>query len=337
MRASGGRIFWASFFLTLAVIGPLLGLFAFWGVQQNRRAVQTQQAQSGVPIQRPGSLSLLLAVADERPAFVLVRLDGAAPAFRLIVVPGESVVLDGQGHPITLAESYAAAGPARAGSLLAATLGIQLDRYLAATPAVWGQSFSGLEQARVNLSPLLDEAARRALGVAAVAQLDAGEAASLLQGTALTGPALGRLRTAVWQAFALQCQGSLAESVPQGLRRCSGDLLTDLTALDLEELGRVLAQLADASCSPQADLLPRRCSPSPRRRLRQTKRPEPCSGVSSGRQRTRPRGCCPTRPDACTRIAPAQKRARPAAHSGTPGRVFRSIRSFSRTDSTYAH
>ena len=95
MRASGGRIFWASFFLTLAVIGPLLGLFAFWGVQQNRRAVQTQQAQSGVPIQRPGSLSLLLAVADERPAFVLVRLDGAAPAFRLIVVPGESVVLDG--------------------------------------------------------------------------------------------------------------------------------------------------------------------------------------------------------------------------------------------------
>ena len=45
---------------------------------------------------------------------------------------------------------------------------------------------------------------------------------------------------------------------PQGLRRCSGDLLTDLTALDLEELGRVLAQLADASCSPQADLLPGR-------------------------------------------------------------------------------
>ena len=63
MRASGGRIFWASFLLTLAVIGPLLGLFAFWGVQQNRQAVQTQQAQSGVPIQRPGSLSLLLAVA----------------------------------------------------------------------------------------------------------------------------------------------------------------------------------------------------------------------------------------------------------------------------------
>lgn len=258
MRASGGRIFWASFFLTLAVIGPLLGLFAFWGVQQNRRAVQTQQAQSGVPIQRPGSLSLLLAVADERPAFVLVRLDGAAPAFRLVVVPGETVVLDGQGQPITLAESYAAAGPARAGNLLAATLGIQLDRYLAATPAVWGQSLSGLEQARVNLSPLLDEAQRRALGVAAVAQLDAAEAANLLQGTDLTGPPLGRLRAAVWQAFALQSQGSLAEAVPQGLRRCSGDLLTDLTALDLEELGRVLAQLADASCSPQADLLPGR-------------------------------------------------------------------------------
>ena len=258
MRASGGRIFWASFLLTLAVIGPLLGLFAFWGVQQNRQAVQTQQAQSGVPIQRPGSLSLLLAVAGERPAFVLARLDGASPAFRLVVVPGETVVLDGQGQPITLAESYAAAGPARAGNLLAATLGIQLDRYLAATPAVWGQSLSGLGQARVNLSPLLDEAQRRALGVAAVAQLDAAEAVNLLQGTNLTGPPLGRLRAAVWQAFALQSQGSLAEAVPQGLRRCSGDLLTDLTALDLEELGRVLAQLTDASCSPQADLLPGR-------------------------------------------------------------------------------
>ena len=226
MRASGGRIFWASFLLTLAVIGPLLGLFAFWGVQQNRRAVQTQQA----PIQRPGSLSLLLAVAGDRPAFVLARLDGASPAFRLVVVPGETVVLDGQGQPITLAESYAAAGPARAGNLLAATLGIQLDRYLAATPAVWGQSLSGLGQTRVNLSPLLDEAQRRALGVAAVAQLDAAEAANLLQGTDLTGPPLGRLRAAVWQAFALQSQGSLAEAVPQGLRRCSGDLLTDLTA-----------------------------------------------------------------------------------------------------------
>ena len=133
-----------------------------------------------------------------------------------------------------------------------------VDRYLAATPAVWGQSLSGLGQARVNLSPLLDEAQRRALGVAAVAQLDAAEAANLLQGTDLTGPPLGRLRAAVWQAFALQSQGSLAEAVPQGLRRCSGDLLTDLTALDLEELGRVLAQLADASCSPQADLLPGR-------------------------------------------------------------------------------
>ena len=188
----------------------------------------------------------------------------AAGAVRLLGRAAESpgradpatVVLDGQGQPITLAESYAAAGPARAGNLLAATLGIQLDRYLAATPAVWGQSLSGLGQARVNLSPLLDEAQRRALGVAAVAQLDAAEAANLLQGTDLTGPPLGRLRAAVWQAFALQSQGSLAEAVPQGLRRCSGDLLTDLTALDLEELGRVLAQLADASCSPQADLLP---------------------------------------------------------------------------------
>ena len=197
------------------------------------------------PFSGAGGRSLLLAVADERPAFVLVRLDGAAPACRLIVVPGESVVLDGQGQPITLAESYAAAGPARAGSLLAATLGIQLDRYLAATPAVRGQSLSGLEQARVNLSPLLDEAARRALGVAAVAQLDAGEAASLL-GDGSHRPGAGAAKRLGWQAFALQCQGSLAESVPQGLRQFSGDLLTDLTALDLEELGRVLAQLADA-------------------------------------------------------------------------------------------
>ena len=165
MRASGGRIFWASFFLTLAVIGPLLGLFAFWGVQQNRRAVQTQQAQSGVPIQRPGSLSLLLAVADERPAFVLVRLDGAAPAFRLIVVPGESVVLDGQGQPITLAESYAAAGPARAGSLLAATLGIQLDRSRA--PGFGGGRRGSAGRRRSRLPLTGDGAHRPGAGAAA--------------------------------------------------------------------------------------------------------------------------------------------------------------------------
>ena len=250
MRASGGRIFWASFFSLWRSSGRFWGCSSSGGVQQNRRAVQTQQAQSGVPIQRPGSLSLLLAVADERPAFVLVRLDGAAPAFRLIVVPGESVVLDGQGQPITLAESYAAAGPAGRAVCWR-------PRWAFSWTAIWPPPRPcGAEPFRPGAGagqPLSPAGRSRAPGFGGGRRGSAGRRRSRLP---LTEDALsparrwGRLRTAVWQAFALQCQGSLAESVPQGLRRCSGDLLTDLTALDLEELGRVLAQLADASLQP---------------------------------------------------------------------------------------
>lgn len=190
---------------------------------------------------------------------MLVRLDGAAPAFRLIVVPGESVVLDGQGQPITLAESYAAAGPARAGSLLAATLGIQLDRYLAATPAVWGQSLSRPWSRRGSTS--LPCWTKPRAGFGGGRRGSAGVQAKpppSYRGRLSPARRWGGCGRRFGRRSPCNARGSLAESVPQGLRRCSGDLLTDLTALDLEELGRVLAQLADASCSPQADLLPGR-------------------------------------------------------------------------------
>ena len=61
MRAGGGKAFWLSFFLTMAVVMPLMGLFAFWSVRQNRQADPAGTAQSGIPVSA-GDRTLLAAV-----------------------------------------------------------------------------------------------------------------------------------------------------------------------------------------------------------------------------------------------------------------------------------
>ena len=256
MRAGGGKAFWLSFFLTMAVVMPLMGLFAFWSVRQNRQADPAGTAQSGIPVSA-GDRTLLAAVAGEEPAFLLLRLTGADAGLRAVTLPAETVVLDAQGKPVTLGDCYAAAGPARAGALLADTLGIQVERYLAAAPQVWAAAFEALGQVRVNPDGILEPAQRAALGLAGeVAVLDTDAAAALLaEGPAEPLPR-ARLRAAVWQAFALQGMDALSRQGLDGLRAVSGRLLTNLSATDLIELEELLGQLASGDCVPEFQLLP---------------------------------------------------------------------------------
>ena len=123
MRKSGPRAFWISFFLTLAILMPLLGAFVFYSAWQERESAPAAGSQSGVPVQRPTAANdrtVLVAVAAERPAFVLLRLNALEPAVTVCVVPAESVLL-GPGGTVLLADSYTSAGPARAAQLLGCT------------------------------------------------------------------------------------------------------------------------------------------------------------------------------------------------------------------------
>ena len=50
---SGPKAFWLSFFLTLAILVPLLGGFVLYGLWQQSTAAPAQITQSGVPVASP--------------------------------------------------------------------------------------------------------------------------------------------------------------------------------------------------------------------------------------------------------------------------------------------
>ena len=164
---NGPKAFWLSFFLTLAILIPLLGGFVLYGLWQRSTAAPAQIAQSGVPIGSPtqeNDHTLFVAVAAEQPGFVLLRLDGVNNIIRVCPVPAASVVSAPSG-PTLLRDSYASAGPGRAAELLSQTLNIQIDRYLAIAPASLATAWNGMEPPRVNLTGLLEPQELAALGL----------------------------------------------------------------------------------------------------------------------------------------------------------------------------
>ena len=103
---SGPKAFWLSFFLTLAILIPLLGSFVLYGLWQRDTAAPAQITQSGVPVGSPGQENdhtLFVAVAAEQPGFVLLRLDGVNGVIRICPLPAESVVAAPSG-PMQLGE-----------------------------------------------------------------------------------------------------------------------------------------------------------------------------------------------------------------------------------------
>ena len=256
MRSGPVRSFWLSFLLTLAVVMPVMGAFALY-VAAFPQTARTEQIQSGVPVNRPtgkNALSILAVSAGRQPAFVLVRLNATEACFRMYVLPAETVVLSGEG-PCTLAQAYETAGPARAADLLADTLQIPLEQYLAATPEVWAQAAEEAGTARLNLDGLLDEEERESLGLTeGVLTLNGEGAAQLLDAAELAPVRLAGLRAGIWQAFARQNRENLGTAVSGVLRQNSGSLLTNLSGVDLYTLADTLDYLAQAE--PEAQLMP---------------------------------------------------------------------------------
>lgn len=260
---SGPKAFWLSFFLTLAILVPLLGGFVLYGLWQQDSAAPAQITQSGVPVAGSGGdHTLFVAVAADSPGFVLLRLDGENDVIRVCPVPAASVV-SAPGGPTRLGDSYASAGPGRAAELLGQTLNIRIDRYLAIAPASLSAAWNGMEPPRVNLTGLLEpeELAALGLGEDPVVSLAPEDAPDFLAGLADAGvpPArLERVRGAVWDAALRQQLPNLSVSLIEGLRKTSSTLLTDLTLTDLYELQDTLSGLARRQARVEMEVLPGR-------------------------------------------------------------------------------
>ena len=263
MKKSGARAFWVAFFLTLAILMPLLGALIFYSAWQGgAAAAPAAESQAGVPVDKPGAandLTALAVVAAEEPSFVLVRLNALENEITLCPVPAESVLLGPTGA-VLLADSYASAGPARAAQLLASTLNIVIDRYIAIAPASLAEAWGELAPVRVNLTGLLEQSELDALGLAAdpVVSLEPGQATAFVAALQLPVAREARVRGAVWQAAFRHQLEALPTALPAGPRAARGGLLTDLTATDLYDLGDTLGFLARGQAAVTAETVPGR-------------------------------------------------------------------------------
>lgn len=255
MRSRRG-IFWYSLGLTLLLLLPMVLTVAFFTDQYQKQQLlrQASAAEDSLRVEpgAQGVFRLLLVVQQDKPAFVLARVDGPQQAVTLCALPG-SLLVDAPAGRTTLAECALSAGAGRAAQLLGNTVATgesaapQLA-YLAATPATWVECVGRSAAVRFDTAAVLSVAARQALGYGSdpVADCTAAQAGVLierLQGLLTGAGAQADARAAVWAAFARQDPMLLA-TLPDGLRRQSARLLTDLLAADLNALEQTLVYLS---------------------------------------------------------------------------------------------
>ena len=206
-------------------------------------------------------LTVLLCIADEQPGFLLAYLNASQNCVHLLSVPSVLTVPFAAGEA-TLAQCYAAAGPARCREALTETLALPQDtHYLALSPAVLERIAGRYGPVRVRLSGALtdDELARygRSRAVQGISAGDAHELLCQLQADAALSPQrTAAARAAAWDAFFRQNLDLLPTTLPDALRASSTALLTDFAAQDYTLLGTVLEFLANNSALPHAEALP---------------------------------------------------------------------------------
>ena len=263
MHKDGWRPFWAALGAALLVLLPLVGGTVLLTRQMVRTRIQTAEPQSGVPIQLPKAehhMTLLLCTAGEQPGFLLAYLNASQNCLNLLALPGELTVPFGE-DTASLAQCYAAAGPARCRQALLETLALPEDTcYLALSPALLEKIAARYGPVRAGFSGALTAEELASTGLsAAVQSLSAKEAHALLAGWDADGilPPVRRAaaRAAVWDAFFRQNFELLPATLPDALRANSAALLTDFAAQDYTLLGTILEFLVNNSALPQAEAL----------------------------------------------------------------------------------
>lgn len=250
MRSRVG-LFFRSLVLTLLLILPMVAAVLFFSAQRARQNQlrQVNAARTGIAVEAGAqtTVRLLLAVQQEVPEFLLLRIDAPARAITLCALPSHTVV-QAPGGTTTLADCYMAAGPARAATLLGDTLGIAPDAYFAATAQSYAALLNSEITARVDTTALLPAATRATLGYQddPVAELTVEQAEAWLQSLQAAAQAedtAAQIRAATWTAFLLQNPGALP-NLTEAARTISSRTLTDLRAQDLAEIEQALQYLA---------------------------------------------------------------------------------------------
>ena len=260
-KTRGWQPFWAALGAALLVLLPLVGGTILL-TRQSLRTKLAAKPQSGVAVRMPkaeNQLTLLVCTAGEQPGFVLLYLNASQNCIRLAALPAETAIPFGQGEA-TLAQCYAAAGPARCREALLSALSLPEDtHYLALAPSVLQAIADRYGMLRVGFSGALTAEELALTGCSSNVQaISAREAEELLNGMEDTVPPAHKAaaRAAVWDAFFRQELELLPAALPDALRAHSSSLLTDLTAQNLLILEDTLEFLADRSAAIHAEALP---------------------------------------------------------------------------------
>ena len=263
METKGWKSFWTALWVSLLVLLPLVAGTAVLAQRQAAGRVRASESQSGVPVQLPreeNHLTLLACVAGDDPAFVLLYLNADQNCIHLLAVPGQLAVPFSDGEA-SLADCYAAAGPARCLQGLRAVLDLPEDaHYLAATPETLAGLCDGYGSLRVGFSGALSPEELARFEQAGVGDWDGVSAHAFLEELAASLPpaSTAAARAAVWDAFFRQNLDALPASLPDALRSASDSLLTDLTAADLLTLEDTLELLANGQAAVTSGVLPGR-------------------------------------------------------------------------------
>ena len=261
LETKGWKSFWTALWVTLLVLAPLVTGAALLARRQAAELLRASESQSGVPIllaREENHLTLLACVAGAEPSFVLLYLNADQNCVHILAVPRQLAVPFSDGQA-TLADCYAAAGPARCLQALAAVADLPDDaRYLAATPETLSALCDGFGSLRVGFSGALTPAQLARFDQTGVSDWDVGMAHAFLAelDAALDPGAAAAARAAVWDAFFRQKLDALPAALPEGLRQASASLLTDLTAADLLTLEDTLELLANGGASVSSGALP---------------------------------------------------------------------------------
>lgn len=260
-KTRGWQPFWAALGAALLVLLPLVGGTILL-TRQSLRTKLAAKPQSGVAVRMPkteNQLTLLVCTAGEQPGFVLLYLNASQNCIRLAALPAETAIPFGQGEA-TLAQCYAAAGPARCREALLEPLALpETTRYLALSPSVLAAIADRYGMLRVGFSGALTAEELAVTGCSSNVQaISAREAEELLNGMEDTVPPAHKAaaRAAVWDAFFRQELELLPAALPDALRAHSSSLLTDLTAQDLLILEDTLEFLAGRSAAIHTEALP---------------------------------------------------------------------------------
>ena len=263
METKGWKSFWTALWVSLLVLLPLVAGTAVLAQRQAAGRVRASESQSGVPVQLPreeNHLTLLACVAGDDPAFVLLYLNADQNCIHLLAVPGQLAVPFSDGKA-SLADCYAAAGPARCLQGLRAVLDLPEDaHYLAATPETLAGLCDGYGSLRVGFSGALSPEELARFEQAGVGDWDGVSAHAFLEELAASLPpaSTAAARAAVWDAFFRQNLDALPASLPGALRSASDSLLTGLTAADLLTLEDTLELLANGQAAVTSGVLPGR-------------------------------------------------------------------------------